>query len=335
MKLFQHTKNANSKKPIERKNRLVLKASASIKKSSLKDEIEFIQKTSRIKICLYRGCGGIGDILMLTPTLRAIKEEYPNYHLTFAIDTRSAGDTYFNLVKNNPYIDEIVSAHEIVRDDYHLFKDMSSVCLQYENSGAPWINRIDIFANACGFKLKNSLPYYKVEEEEKLWATSFISKHSFGKKKVMLHTASFDVKRTWPIKKYIELISILNKTRNDIVYFVNDFQGLNPYWNQYKNVINISQYKIRELAAITEQMDCFVGPDSGPMHIAGTLNVPGIVLFGSIPPQSRINHYPSLQSITTTGLSCLGCGYKACPFNIKCMTSLNAEKVAGKINEIL
>lgn len=335
MKIFQHNKISALKKPAEKKNRLILKASGSIRKGSLRDEIEFVNKTSQIKICLYRGCGGIGDILMLTPTLQAIKEEYPNYHLTFAIDTKSAGDTYYNLLINNPYIDEIVSAHEIVRDDYHLFKDMSSVCLQYENSGMPWINRIDIFANACGFKLKNHLPFYKVELEEKEWAKMFIQKNAIDKKKVMLHTASYDTKRTWPIKKYTELISLLNKERNDVIYYINDFQGLNPNWNQYKNVVNISQFKIREVAAITEQMDLFVGPDSGPMHIAGALKVPGIILFGSIPPQSRINHYPSLESITTTGLACLGCGYKACPFNIKCMTSLTAEKVVKKINEIL
>ena len=335
MKIFQHSRSKEIKKPIEQKNRLVLKASGNIRKASLRDELEFINKTSRINICIYRGCGGIGDILMLTPLLEAIKTEYPNYHLTFALDTKSAGDTYYSLVKNNPYIDEIVSAHEVVRDDYHLFKDMSSVCLQYENSGLPWINRIDIFANACGFKLKNTLPFYLVEPEEKNWAFEFVKKTANDKKKIMLHTASYDVKRTWPIKKYTDLISLLNKTNNNFTYYINDFQNLNPYWNQYKNVVNISQYKIREVAAITEQMDLFVGPDSGPMHIAGSLKVPGIVLFGSIPPQSRINYYPTLKSLTVENLSCLGCGYKSCPFHIKCMTSLSPEKVANKINEIL
>lgn len=282
-----------------------------------------------------RACGGIGDVLMCTPTLQAIKETYPDCKLTFAIDTKNAGDNYYNLVKNNPYIDNIISAHSVKRDSYHLFKDISSVCIQYENSGLPPINRIDIFANACGFKLKNPKPYYKVEEDEKDWANKIIDKITKNRREnfklIMLHTASFDHKRSWPIHKYTELISCLNKTRSDIFYFINDFQRLNPYWDKMKNVYDVSSYGIRELGAITEQMDLFIGPDSGPMHLAGAIGTPAITLFGSIPPQARINHYDNFESITTKGLACMPCWYKNCPFSIKCMTSISAENVADRI----
>lgn len=343
MKLFNKPSTSRGMQPITKiakpNKRLVLKPSENVKKSTIKDELEFLKINSRTRVCVYRGCGGIGDILMATPLLQALKETYPECHLTFSIDTKSAGDTYYQIVKNNPYIDEIVSAHECKRETYHLFKDISSVCLQYENSGLPWINRIDIFANACGFKLKDPKVFYKVEEEERVWATDLINKITKGKrdqyKIVMLHTASYDYKRTWPIHKYTELISYLNSKRSDIIYFVNDFQGLYQGWQHIKNVTNITPYPIREKAALTEQIDCFLGPDSGPMHIAGALEVPGVVMFGSIPPQSRINHYPSLEAVSASNLACLGCGYKSCPINIKCMTSLSAEKVGNKILERL
>lgn len=320
--------------------RLVLKASNNgAKKSTVNDEMRYLNDGINVKICIYRGCGGIGDIIMCTPLLQAIKETYPQCHLTFAIDTKTGGDTYYNIVKNNPYIDEIISAHTIKRDNYHLFKDISSVCLQYENSGLPWINRIDIFANACGFKLKDPKTYYKIEDDERTWAKGLIDKITMNKrssyKLVMFHTASFDHKRSWPIHKYTELISYLNAKRNDVFYLVNDFQRLNPYWDKMKNVYDISPYRLRELSAITEQMDCFVGPDSGPMHIAGTVGTPGVVMFGSVPPQSRINHYPSLIGITVKNLACLGCMYKSCMFNLKCMTSLSAENVGEKVLEII
>lgn len=337
MKLFKpkSTQGVIPFQAVTPQKRLVVKGEAhATRKSSIRDELEFLD-AKNVRVCIQRSCGGLGDILMCTPLLQVIKEEYPAVELTFAIDVKSAGDTYYQLVKNNPYIDHIVSSREVNRDHYHLFKDISSVCLAYENSGLPWINRIDIFANSCGFKIKNPSVYYKVEDEERAWARGFIAK-ALGdfarenKKLVMLHTASFDIKRTWPIKKYTELITSLNAKRSDVIYFVNDFQKLNPYWSSMKNVVDISQYKIREIAAITEQMDLFIGPDSGPMHIAGAVGTPGIILFGSIPPESRINHYSSLESVTTS-LACLGCGYKACPFNIKCMTSLSVESIVLKI----
>ena len=320
------------------KKRFVVKADGgSTRKSTINDELHYLNDGYKAKVCIYRGCGGIGDILMCTPLLQAIKETYPDCHLTFAVDTKTANDTYYNILKNNPYIDEVISAHTVNRDRYHLFKDISSSCLQYENSGLPWINRIDIFANACGFKLKNPKVYYKVEDQEREWAQAIISKVTKGNshKIVMLHTASFDVKRTWPIHKYIELIGYLNKNRSDIFYLVNDFQGLYPYWDKVKNTYNVSAYRIRELAALTEQVDCFVGPDSGPMHIAGALEILGVTLFGSIPPQARINYYPSLEAITATGLACLGCGYHGCQFNIKCMTSLSPQMVGDRVLRII
>ena len=337
MKLFSPKSTQPLSKLVKPNKRLILKPSEAIKKSTIKDELDFIKSTSIIRVCVYRGCGGIGDILMMTPLLQAIKESYPDCRLTVAIDTKSAGDTYYEVLKNNPYIDEIVSAHECKKETYHLFKDISSVCLAYENSGLPWINRIDIFANSCGFKLKDPKVFYEVEEDESLWADEMLKKwkKDDNTKFIMLHTASYDVKRTWPIQRYIELIHYINTKRRDIVFLVNDFQGLYPNWNAIKNVVNITPYKIRQKAAITSKVDCFLGPDSGPMHIAGALNVKGLIMFGSIPPNSRINHYPSLQSITTTGLACLGCGYKSCPVNIKCMTSLSSEKVADKLLGIL
>ena len=315
--------------------RLVLKASSpGAKRSTINDEMRYLNDGHNVKVCIYRGCGGIGDILMCTPLLQAVKETYPDCHLTFAIDTKSAGDTYYNLVKNNPYIDEIISAHTINRDHYHLFKDISSVCLQYENSGLPWINRIDIFANACGFKLKDPKVFYKIEDSERAWARQTIErvvKNQSKYKFVMFHTASFDYKRSWPIYKYTELMQYLNSKRPDIFYFINDFQKLNPFWDKVKNTYDISGHRVRELAALTEQMDCFIGPDSGPMHIAGAVGVPGVTLFGSIPPQSRINYYPTLEAVTVKNLACLGCGYKNCQFNIKCMTSLSHEVVGNRI----
>lgn len=344
MKLFKNNNTQTlslSKSKFEPKKRLVLTAEAKPNKNTVKDQLDLLGKEAKTEVCIYRGCGGVGDILMATPLLQIIKETFPNCKLTFAIDTKSAGDTYYNLVKNNPFIDEIVSAHTIKKDSYHIFKDISSVCIAYENSGLPWINRIDIFANACGFKLKDPKVFYKVEDKERIWATNFLSKiknieHS---KIIMLHTASFDHKRTWPIHKYSEFISAYNNLDSSTIYLVNDFQHLNPYWSKLKNVVDISNYSIKEVAALTEQVDLFIGPDSGPMHIAGALNTPGIILFGSIPPEARINYYPSLEFYKTKGLACMPCYYRKCNFQVKCMTLINPTVIADlaykKIHEII
>lgn len=339
MKSFFVSKTDKSKDIKSINNRLNLQGSHTSKKATVYDEMLHLGLDTPTKVCIHRSLGGIGDILMITPLLQAIKETFPKCILTFSIDTKGAGDLYYSLIKNNPYIDEVVSAHLINKTDYHIFKDITSVCLSYENVQKIPLNRIDIFAQACGFKLKKPKVFYKVEDNEKEWAHEFLIQHTHDLYKnnplyIFLHTASFDKKRSWPIHKYLELIKLMSVHNHNIVYVINDFQSLYPYWNNHKNVINVSQFKIREMAALLNECDFFVGPDSGPMHIAGALNKPGLTLFGSIPPEARINHYPQLHSITVKNLACLGCYYKGCPFQIKCMTSLKAEDVYNKIKDI-
>ena len=84
------------------------------------------------------------------------------------------------------------------------------------------------------------------------------------------------------------------------------------------------------MAGLIWASDLFIGPDSGPMHIAGALKKKSVVVFGSIPPEARINYYPSHSSVRMDELSCIGCWYKQCPYNKKCMRELKGARV-GKV----
>lgn len=52
------------------------------------------------KLIKIKSFSGIGDLLLLTPTLRVIKETYPSSHII-------VNTTHPNLLKNNPFIDQI------------------------------------------------------------------------------------------------------------------------------------------------------------------------------------------------------------------------------------
>ena len=304
------------------------------------DSNNFYQEISKrggdAKVCVIRSLGGIGDVLMITPTLRELKRRFPKLHLTFAIDRHSTnGDVYFKLVQNAPFLDDIIDARYVNRSLYNAIIDISAVCIKYEKKGFPNINRIDLFAKHVGLNhLTNYLPYYKTVESEKVAAKKLINKN---KKEyiVALHTASFAEKRTWPSEKYKWLIRAAAEDNLDIKFLVFDFNHKLKNWNLFENAIDCSNTSLREMAALIEQADLFIGPDSGPMHLAGALGTRSIVLFGSVPPQARINHYPSHESIVNDKLSCLGCWYAHCNINYKCMKDLDAQIVYKRMNEIL
>jgi ADP-heptose:LPS heptosyltransferase len=92
----------------------------------------------------------------------------------------------------------------------------------------------------------------------------------------------------------------------------------------------------RETAAVLEHADVFLGPDSGPMHLAASVGVPCVIAFSAhgLPgvwyPAGRqhqiIYHQPE----------CFGCGLETCIVNKKkCMTSVTVNEMEQAVGRVL
>jgi ADP-heptose:LPS heptosyltransferase len=90
-----------------------------------------------------------------------------------------------------------------------------------------------------------------------------------------------------------------------------------------------------ELVALLELANVYVGIDSGPLHIATTIGVPSIGLFG--PTLAPLFLHPRASTKVITGSSkCIGCHHSSigpihwrtgCPNNIVCMEEITTEQV--------
>ena len=288
-------------------------------------------------VCVKRALGGIGDVLMCTPALKELKLRFPNCHLAFAVNMHQVHDNrYYELVKNLDFIDEVIDSRYVDRSQYGFVSDITSVCIGYENKGLPPMNRIDLFARHLGFpNLADPLPSYLVTTKERKHARRILkNKLNDCSIIIALHTASNEGKRCWPIKKYEPLIKRLIRLVPGVGFVVFDHNNRLPIWSRYSNVVDASNASVRGMAALIEQADLFIGPDSGPMHCAGAVRTKALVLFGSIPPEARINYYPTHTAITAN-IPCLGCWYKPCPHSVVCMTGITTEMVASKVERLL
>lgn len=294
----------------------------------------YLKGKQSARICVIRSVGGIGDILMITPSLMELKRRFPKIHLSFGIDRHTTnGDIYYELLKNASFIDSLIDARYVQHNSFDHTIDMSAVCIGYERRDLPPRNRIDIFADHLGLtSMENKLPFYEVTPDELSVAKQFVSDFRQNSRYVVaVSIGSMEGKRCWAQpddEKWPELIELLSKMYPGIKFIVNDFIGKCRSLMQYKNVHYLQNTSVRELGAIFTQCDHFVGPDSGPMHLAGALGIPSTILFGSIPPEARINHYPTHNSINLNSLPCIGCWYEQCPYNVKCMRDLQVGNVA-------
>lgn len=317
------------------KEREVEVASPKGKKGST---IAFLKRKLQSRICVVRSVGGIGDVLMITPALREIKRRFPKCHLTFAVDRHTtAGDHYYELVKNAPFIDAIIDARYVEHTRYDHTIDISAVCIPYERVGLPSINRIDLFAKHLGLTtIQDRVPFLSLTSQEIESARHNLGNlMADGGRLYMLSVGSMEGKRSWAQgenDKWPELVELIRSREPNAKFLLNDFMGrAKDLWNKsYVHVISTTS--IRELAAYISLCNHFIGPDSGPMHMAGALRVSSTVLFGSIPPEARINYYDTHSSVRLDSLPCIGCWYKQCPYNVKCMRDLNPKSVIKEIN---
>jgi len=281
-------------------------------------------------VCVVRRVGGIGDIVMILPSLKQLRRDFPSARITFAVDMRSTEkNVYYELVRNLSYIDRVMDARYVDKGKFHYTEDISSVCLRYERKDLPPINRIDLFSKALGVPyLSDKRPDLELGSSEIQWAKKFYDRYrKAGKSIVVLHTASMEEKRCWPIKNYVEIVTRAERSGLPVQFIVLDYNRRYRDWKSHSNVTEISNMRIRQLATLIGNADYFIGPDSGPMHLAGAAGTSSAVIFGSIPPEARINYYPTHRAIRLDGLSCLGCWYEKCPYNIKCMRELPSARV--------
>ena len=237
--------------------------------------ISFLRRKNKSRVCVVRSVGGIGDVLMITPALRELKRRYPNSELTFAVDRHTtAGDHYYELVKNAPFIDNIVDARHVQHSSYDHTIDISAVCIPYERTDLPARNRIDLFAEHLGIThFSNKVPFLQLSAEEVSSAKDELgSFYNSDYKYVMLSVGSMEGKRSWAQsqdEKWPELVEAILARRPNTRFILNDFMNKVPSLRNKPHVHVVNTSSIRHLAAFISLCDHFVGPDSGPMHIAG------------------------------------------------------------------
>ncbi len=92
---------------------------------------------------------------------------------------------------------------------------------------------------------------------------------------------------------------------------------------------------IKELAAISEASDLFIGVDSAPMHIAAAVGTPVIALFG--PTGKEWIPYGEGNTVVSKDMPCKPCKKGMCEgIGLRdCMTAINPDDVKEAVSKIL
>jgi len=83
----------------------------------------------------------------------------------------------------------------------------------------------------------------------------------------------------------------------------------------------------REVAYLMSKSMLFIGTEGGLMHLANSVKVDSIILWGGV-TTPEFAGYKDTQTVICNYVDCISCGLKGnCPNNIKCMKSISPSHV--------
>lgn len=250
------------------------------------------------RIAITRKQGGIGDVLMTLPTVKAISKRY-GVKVDYGTDFLYLNGALPKVLQHNPYIDTILDWHDINSDDYDIVADLTCPCVAYERPLVPPINRIDLFARHLGIGLEDYNIDYTITEEERSWAQQYLAANNLNRYTlVMVQPSSSTTNRDIPpdvLKKVLyQLVGLDRKIKPLVITHRSDNTQSN--WSSL-GVHVLNNLDIRYLAALMSLTKLLICPDSAMLHMGAALHHPTVTVFGPTDPRARVNYHPEAVAI--------------------------------------
>jgi len=257
-------------------------------------------------ILVTRAMGGLGDLLMMTAGLRALRKKYPQETIHFAIP-----NAFFPLLAGNDDFECIdIEAASLQTTNYARWYDLTDCpASRIETMEFPNIksNRIEIFAAAMGINKKELAKYgytprYEISANERKVAEDYIAKINPDNKKIIgIQANSAETYRNW-----LQIEEVAFKLSQDSLVLVFNNQAFEGY--EGDNIIKVVK-PLRTSFAIVAQCDLIISPDSSFVHLAAALSLPAIGVFGPTSGQVISRHYLKSKAImpNKTDFPCSPC----------------------------
>ena len=261
---------------------------------------------------------GLGDVLMCTPALRALKLARPDRRIRFY--TKFPG-----LVAGLPYIDE-VHPYE-ARPDSAIFAEYTDIM--------PWSAHIArIIGDRLGVRVEDTQPDCVVDE--RLVARTRDAWRQLPRPWVLVlrRASRFTPNKDWPAASWRDLVRRLGRS-GTVIEIGNryDDEGDNDEELPEGRYLDLrDKTSLAELVAAVAAADIYVGPVSGPMHIAAATHTPSVLVIGGY--EHPVNaHYPGNTEFYTA-VPCAPCWLRTpCPFDLKCLRAIASAQVEQAVGQ--
>ncbi|MFA0964341.1 glycosyltransferase family 9 protein [Roseivirga sp. BDSF3-8] len=277
-------------------------------------------KKEKIRLLMLQGGG---DILLATPAIRAMKNENPDARIIVYV----LFDIFRDILKHNPYIDDIRSTRFIENPlefiKYKLSKGRFYVPVFTRSLYAYRLHATEMMGQIMDTEVTDKQIEVHLTQGETEAAQQRLA--DYDNTVAINITSRCSVNQMWTIDKWNRLV----KEMPDHTFVQ---LGLGDEQLVEGAVDLRGKTDVRQAMAIVNACDKFVGVDSFLAHVSSAVHTPGVVLFGDSSP-GIFGHANNIN--ISKNLPCAPCNEfldgKSCPYNIECMTSIEVDEVKSAL----
>lgn len=329
---------------------------------------------SQIKKILIIRLRRIGDIIMTTPAVSALRKSFPDAFISYVVEK-----PYRELVEDHRELDNVIvlERKQGIRDFFRLIrsirKEKYDVVLDFH--GGPRASLITLFSKAklkIGYRIKYrnfiyhfklarkpetgqlhsveshinfvramgvdiksppplNLPHARKDEAEKV-GKILKENRLEGFKVITIHIGAGNEFRDWGRDNWIKLIDLLAKRPDVKIILIGANEDKETEVKLLKKtkvspLSLVGKLKLRELRELISHSSLFVGPDSGPMHIAASTSTPIVALFGPTLP-ANFSPWEAKSLLIEKEYDCRPCKQRECVYkDFRCLRSITPEEV--------
>ncbi len=136
--------------------------------------------------------------------------------------------------------------------------------------------------------------------------------------------------KQWPIENFARLCDELGKRNIRVVVTGSkeDAPSLDKLFalTRHKPINAVGKTSITELIALIRRCQLFISSDSAPMHIAASVDIPLIAIFGPTDPKRHLVP-PSRYQVFWKEIHCSPCYLRNCPIGHPCMKKIPVQDI--------
>ena len=317
--------------------------------------------------------GAIGDVLQLTPVIRALKSKYPDSEITLLVGSASTAELFrYNPSVRETFVYDKRGEHKSIMSFFGLWKRLRTkqfdLVINFQRSNIrAWllasaafpcrilvyhkarkrsvhavVNHLDTLA-PLGISAANLDLELSPGPDARAFARNLLSAFKASNRPIIaLNPGASHPLKQWGSGQFAALADILSKelSANIVIVGGSDDIALSEEIARHtvsRPLLLAGKLDLLQLGAVLEQCDVLVSGDTGPMHLATAVGTRVAGLFGSTDPARTGPVGRGHRVIQAEGVPCVPCRSLTCQTAVylECMKKLSPENVYDVIRDML